>query len=109
MNMRRRITALFLALAVPVTAVFAQSAADFQIEEEKGELTIVKYTGWDTEPVIPAAIRGKPVRTIASESFKDAGITALTLPAGLVTIGKGAFSNNKLYAMPPNWLTNLSK
>jgi Flp pilus assembly protein TadD len=72
----------------------AQSEKDFQVKEENGGLTIVKYTGWDTELVIPAAIGGKPVLAIGDSAFSKAKLTALTLPAGLVRIGRDAFRGN---------------
>lgn len=80
------------------TNAAAQSAdADFETKaNEGGGVTITKYVGWDTEVVIPAAIGGVPVRAIGKEAFRDAGLTSITIPEGIVEIGPDAFQNNKL-------------
>lgn len=44
--------------------------------------------------VIPAMINGVPVRHIGLLAFSDTGLTSLSLPEGLLTIGPSAFSQN---------------
>lgn len=97
---------VFMALA---WSIFAQSPeADFETKEEGGGITITKYTGWDTELVIPATINGKPVTAIGENAFRKVGLTGVTLPEGLKLIRRFAFSHNKLTSVSiPNSVTRI--
>jgi hypothetical protein len=86
------ITAILLAVAA--TAAFAQTEADFSFDAATG--TITKYSGFDTEIVIPAAIGGKPVKIIGEAAFQEAELTSATIPNGITYIGNSAFNNNQL-------------
>jgi tetratricopeptide (TPR) repeat protein len=61
-----------------------------------GSITIVKYTGADTQIVIPASIGGKPVRAIGEKAFEQKQLTSVVIPGSVKTIGNNAFAINKL-------------
>jgi hypothetical protein len=86
--------ALAVLLAAAAAAAFAQTEADYTFDAATG--TITKYSGWDTELVIPASIGGKPVTAIGSGAFEKANLTAVTIPNGITSIGSSAFANNQL-------------
>ena len=72
------------------------SASDFEFDESTG--TITKYTGSDTDVVIPAQINDKDVEHIGDQAFynDDSSLPKLTrivLPAKLKTIGVSAFED----------------
>ena len=60
-----------------------------------GEIQINAYTGKDTDVKIPKTLGGKPVGSIAPQTFTgNKKITSITIPAGIVAYseaGKGAF------------------
>jgi hypothetical protein len=59
-------------------------------------VTIVGFKGNAAELTIPETIDGLPVTAIGKFVFDDMGLTKLTLPEGLESIGFFAFSGNKL-------------
>jgi hypothetical protein len=90
------IMALLLGLCA-MAAAFGLSDADFQTAANKdGSVTITKYTGWDADITIPAAIGGKTVTAIGKEAFKNCDLTSVVIPDSVKTIGSGAFKGNKL-------------
>jgi ABC-type proline/glycine betaine transport system substrate-binding protein len=95
-NMKRFL--IFGALLAIGTALFAQNAeSDFETKANTdGTVTITRYIGWDTEMALPAKIGGKTVTAIGKEAFKGAGLTEVTIPAGIVSIENSAFQGNKL-------------
>ena len=93
----------FLAAAFAVGCVFGLTAcnnnnppedADFYFAENGSgfEVTGLKDSAL-TEIVIPSSFNGKPVTGIAENAFKDLnGITSVTIPATIETVGKNAFA-----------------
>jgi len=79
-----------LALAA---AAYAQSAGDFTVDADG---VITKYSGFDTDVVIPAAIGGKKITAVGREAFRRADLTSVTIPNGVTFIGESAFAQNKL-------------
>ena len=66
----------------------------FIIQMDGPAITIVRYTGPDHEVLIPMTINGFPVTVIANEAFNTCyGITGISIPAGIITIGDLAFDN----------------
>ena len=56
------------------------------------EVTITKYTGSDTNLVIPSTLGGYPVTAIGDEAFAYCEfITSLVIPEGVTSIGWNAF------------------
>ena len=76
-------------------SVSAATTADGNFEyagNEDGGVTITKYTGSDTEVVIPAKIDGKKVTSIGDRAFAYcASLTSVTIPDSVTSIGDGAF------------------
>jgi hypothetical protein len=92
-NMKRFL--IFGALLAIGTAVFAQTASDFNVEltDDGTGVRIRGYTGTVLAVKIPAMIESMPVREIGSNAFeRNRDITSVTFPAGITRIGKHAFS-----------------
>jgi hypothetical protein len=64
------------------------SDGNFELD---GKGTITKYTGTDTDIIIPAKIEGRTVRGIGEGAFKESKTTSVTIPDGVTFIGKDAF------------------
>ncbi len=72
--------------------VFETPASDFTYTISDGEVTIVQYTGTDTEVEIPAKIEEYPVTRIESRAFWDRNrLTSIMIPEGVTSIGSFAF------------------
>lgn len=64
---------------------------DFKVYENK--VTIVKYTGNETDVVVPSTIEGMAVNAIGEKAFADNKfITSVYIPAGINEISDGMFS-----------------
>ena len=95
--MTRKIGALIVCMMENIAALFAQTEAGFDTEAEgapSGDgVVITKYKRKGGNVVIPAAIGGKIVVGIAKWAFSDCiGLSSITLPAGVTSIGEEAFS-----------------
>jgi len=88
---RNWILAMFVLFAV--AAASAQTAADFTINEDG---VITKYSGFDTDIVIPATIGGRKITAIGAQAFYNAELTSVIIPEGITSIGDEAFARNKL-------------
>lgn len=54
---------------------------NFDFQGVAGEITITKYTGNDTEVIIPPEIDGMPVTSIGKSAFHNcSSLTSVTLP-----------------------------
>ena len=75
-----------------------------------GTVTITKYNGSDKDVFIPKQINGKDVTVIGERVFEELGLTKVTLPNTLKTIGDSAFFNNSLTAVNiPEGVTSLGE
>ena len=64
----------------------------FRYVENSGEITIMQYSGYDAEIVIPSEIDTKPVTLIAEEAFRmNPDVTSVIIPEGVTSIGDSAF------------------
>ena len=76
-------------------------------------VTITGYTGSGGAVTIPSTIDGKPVTAIkdgtsSSGVFFSKGLTSVTIPNSVTTIGQGAFLNNQLTSVTiPNSVTTI--
>jgi hypothetical protein len=68
-----------------------EARAQFTTQIVDGTVTITGYTGTATAVTIPATIGGVPVTRIGANAFELSGITRVTLPQGLLSIGDEAF------------------
>lgn len=68
------------------------SADDFEWEETPQGAVVKKYLGSSKEVKVPASHEGKPVVAIGDNAFAWKYLKSLSLPEGIVSIGKGAFS-----------------
>ncbi len=58
-----------------------------------GALAVTGYTGPGGSVTIPGAVNGLPVTGIGAAAFFDAGVTSVTIPAGVTNLGDGAFES----------------
>ncbi len=64
----------------------------FRYVENSGEITIMQYSGYDVDIVIPSEIDEKPVTVIAEEAFRmNPDVTSVIIPEGVTSIGDSAF------------------
>jgi hypothetical protein len=75
--------------SLQITALSEFPPSDFELSKE-GVLT--RYTGSGGNLVIPAAIWGEPVKTIGGNVFEGKGLTVVTIPDGITSIGDRAFA-----------------
>lgn len=70
---------------------------DFTYEDHgDGTATITGYTGNETEIDIPSELNGLTVTHIRYEAFRNKGLTRVTFPNSLESIGNSAFVDNRL-------------
>ena len=84
-----------LASAEGEVSTIAESTASeyFEYTEVDGGVSITKYTGSDTEVVIPSTIDGKDVKTIGQSAFAGSKtLVSVVIPDGVTEIGSYAFS-----------------
>ncbi|HCT91634.1 MAG TPA: hypothetical protein DF613_09705 [Lachnospiraceae bacterium] len=85
-------TVLLALAAFPVRAE-EYNGLQYRVSTKHGALIIEKYTGTDTEIVIPSSIAGKKVQELDDYAFNECnGLTSVTLPDTVDTIGKYAFN-----------------
>src|SRR3974390_373374 len=85
-------TNLPLTLAV-LLSVSISAHAQFTYTTNNGTITIMGYTGTNTEVVIPSTIDGLPVVNIGTNAFYGSRITSVTIPNSAINIGDYAFYN----------------
>lgn len=92
--MRKRMTFWFIGVLLVMggAALYAQAEADFNTEAEGNGVVISGYKGKGGDVVIPATIGGKAVVGIGKEAFVKSGVTSVTIPEGVISIGAGAFA-----------------
>ena len=85
----------FVDTAVTVSAAETTADGNFAYEvNEDGGVTIIRYTGSDTEVVIPSTINSKKVTSIGYGAFYSCeSLTSVTIPDSVTSIGDYAFSS----------------
>jgi hypothetical protein len=88
---------------------------DFVYVEYPSTITITGYTGAGGAVEIPSTINGKPVVSIGDNAFFDnqttgKGLTSVTIPDSVTTIGSYAFYSNQLTSVTiPNSVTTIGQ
>lgn len=101
--MKRKITGRLIAImqalilsgllwCIPQTVAHAGTTAEGLVYDDSyGNVSITGYTGGGGPVVIPETINGEEVVMIDHRAFFASGITSISLPTGLVSIGSYAF------------------
>ena len=71
--------------------IFSSAGYDYQINEDKETITIVKYTGDEEKVVIPSEIDGFQVTEIGAEAFRYLKLKSVAFPEAIQRIGPQAF------------------
>ena len=79
---------LTLLLALPGVA-----GAQFSYVTNNGTITITGYAGSSADIVIPTTINGRSVTAIGDGAFLGHGLTNLTIPESVTSIGQAAVGN----------------
>ena len=80
-------------VSTTTTTTTTAPSSDFTYSVSGGSATVSGYTGGGTSVSIPAVLGGATVEAIGSYAFEDSGITSVSMPSALKTIGNGAFGN----------------
>lgn len=102
--MAKRFLSLFLMLFIllPAAACGEEKAAPKQLTNAEGfvytltgngSAQITGYTGKKEKLEIPDTLDGHPVTAIVERAFFHAGITGVTVPEGVRSVGSGAFEH----------------
>ncbi len=71
----------------------AVSTGDFTCVVSGSKITIKKYTGQDSEVIIPHIVAGLPVTSIGDQAFKSCfSLASITIQNGVTNIGREAFA-----------------
>ncbi len=86
--------ALFLYIMLSQSNIYAETSNDFtyQVNSDSTTVTITKYTGNDSEPVVPSKIEGMTVTEIANNVF-PVNVNAVVIPQTVIKIAVSAFGN----------------
>jgi hypothetical protein len=91
-----------------------EGSGDFEYEYTATGVTITGYTGTGGAVTIPSTIDGKPVTAIGNDAFYNKssgtgkGLTSVTIPDSVTSIGNYAFGYNKLTSVTiPNSVTRI--
>jgi len=111
MNKKHWIIACVLMLAVIGIANAQQYEAEknFTVQNVSGGVRITEYKGKNTNVNIPPQIKKLPVVEIGY-AFSVKGLTAVTIPNGVTSIGQRAFYGNRLTSVIiPNSVTSIGE
>jgi hypothetical protein len=108
--MKKNILALVFFIGI-VFCIFGQNVRGFTHVVENNRVTITGHSlPVPATLVIPASINGLPVTTIRNAAFRNHGITSVTIPDSVITIGDWAFSLNRLANVTiPNSVTTIGR
>ena len=71
----------------------AENGFEYAVNEDGKSVTLTKYSGSDTEVIIPSELGGKPVTAIGEEAFyQNKTITSVKIPEGVTSIKDSAFA-----------------
>ena len=77
----------------PSTSETFTSGLSFSLIGEGTAYTVKRYSGTETEVIIPSVYNGLPVTAIRDGAFNDTAIVSVTIPASITEIGNLAFQS----------------
>ena len=83
----------FLLTVLFTSGVRAETYGNLTYSISDGEVTITDCDTSATFVTIPETIDGYPVRSIGSYAFYNCGITLISIPSSVTSMGEGAFSD----------------
>lgn len=88
------LSVLMIMSVVPMGMVFAQSDDGYEYDRTNFEATITKYSGGETDVVIPEKLSVNTVIAIGDQAFYgNKTILTVTVPDTVTSVGVGAFMN----------------
>jgi len=72
---------------------YKEETLQFTLINNDTEYGVSGYVGEESEVVIPAEYKGKPVTKIIDSAFNGLAITSIEIPSSIKVIGNGAFNN----------------
>ena len=96
MKLLTKLTVMLLTLLMLLGAVnvaLAEKEGDFEYTITDGKAIITKYTGKETDLVIPSTLGGMPVVTIGNSAFRGCTrLVSVTIPDSVTVLSSAAFS-----------------
>ena len=70
----------------------ALTEGDYEYTITDGEATVANYLGNEEHVTVPSTLGGYPVTAVGREAFRGRAIQSITLPDGILSIGRDAFA-----------------
>ena len=83
--------------AFAATTTFTVDKIQYTVTDEDAKtVSVTKYTGTDSNVVIPDKIQGYTVTAIGENAFKSSSLANIAIPNGVTSIGNRAFHSSSL-------------
>lgn len=86
------LTAMMIGMVLPLSICAEYKDEDYTYTVSNGKATIIEYTGYESDIVIPEYLSGYPVTKIGYRAFDYKYMDSVVFPEGLTNIGELAFN-----------------